>query len=105
MEVHWTDLAERDLGGISEYLFARSRSGTRGTIAGILAATAGLADHPEMGAQALDVDPEGQVRNIFWRRYRIFYRVRGDDVLVLRIWDSRRDLSGLVLERTASDDP
>lgn len=103
MEVLWTDLAERDLGGIYEYLYARSRSGTRATVTGILGAAERLSAEPELGPRALDVDPDGQVRNVFWRRYRIFYRVRGEQVLVLRIWDSRRDLSGLVLEFTASD--
>lgn len=105
MDVVWTDLAERDLGEIYDYLFARSPSATRGMVTGILGATARLADHPGMGPLALDVSPDGTVRCTVWRQYRIFYRVRAAQVLILRIWDARRDVADLVLERDTGEAP
>lgn len=101
--MRWTDLAERDLGGIYEYLFARSPSGTRAVVSGVLAGTERLRQNPEAGSRAFDVDPAGDVRVLVWRQYRIFYRTHVDEVRILRIWDARRDLTGLVLERTASE--
>ena len=94
----WAEPAERDLGRIYEYFLARTRVGTRTVITGILSTVERLTATPEIGAPADLVEPGGDLRQFAWRHWMVFYRVRNDQVLVLRIWDSRRAPDSLQLQ-------
>ena len=50
-----------------------------------------LADHPRMGAMALESSAQG-IRRLFLRgtRYFVYYSVHNGDVEVLRIWHASR---------------
>lgn len=93
----WSACAEQDLTTIYEYLHQRTHVGTRTVIEGILSAVAGLEEVPLLGVHAELVEPEGDLRQFPWRHYVIFYRVRPENVLILRIWDSRREPDALRL--------
>lgn len=49
------------------------------------------------------VEPRGDLRQFAWRHWLVFYRVREDQVLVLRIWDSRRAPDSLQLPEDPID--
>lgn len=98
----WTEPAERDLGRIYEYFLARTRVGTRTVVTGILATVLRLTANPEIGAPADLVEAGGDLRQFAWRHWLVFYRTRDDHVLVLRIWDSRRDPDSLQLPEDPS---
>ena len=87
--------AERDLKTIAYYIATESGS-VDGADRRIDAGTERfelLGDHPERGRDRSDL---GQGRRTFpVDNYVILYRVRGKDVLILRVAHSKRDLDAL----------
>ena len=60
-----------------------------------------LVDHPQRGsfpAELLDLGIK-EYREVFFKPYRIIYRVNGDSVYVLLIADGRRDMRALLERR------
>ncbi len=60
-----------------------------------------LSEHPQRGnspKELLDIGIR-EYREIFFKPYRIIYRVMGDNVYVLVIADGRRDMQALLLRR------
>ncbi|MBM4369612.1 MAG: type II toxin-antitoxin system RelE/ParE family toxin [Deltaproteobacteria bacterium] len=55
------------------------------------------AAHPEAAPIAEDLDPGGCHRSLPIPPQRVVYRVRGDEVLIVRTRDSRRDPSGFAI--------
>ncbi len=51
-----------------------------------------------MGAVAWDADPRGRYRHLVCGNFRIFYRLTEGSILVVRVWDSRRNPRALRLE-------
>ncbi len=98
----WARPAERDLDAIYEHLRVRTRAGTRAVMEGILGTVRRLEEFPLIGARAELVEPVGDLRQFPWRQYLIFYRVRATQLLILRIWDSRRDPASLRVPATPS---
>jgi len=88
MKVGYAPRALRDLEGISAYLVERSPSGTRNVLAAIKSTIDALATFPEIGP----VVGREQHRRIPVLRYPyvIFYRIAGDELLVLHIRHSAR---------------
>ncbi len=76
---------------------ARTRAGTRTVVNGILNTVRRVTNTHEIGAPADLVEPGGDLRQYAWRHWLVFYRVRDEYVLILRIWDSRRDPDSLTL--------
>lgn len=99
----WSALAERDLDAMYEYLRMRTRTGTRTVVEGILRAVERLEENPEMGARAEWIEPDGNLRQFPWRNYVVFYRATDRGLVVLRVWDSRRDPESLVLPTTPEE--
>ena len=58
-------------------------------VAKVLARVGTLARHPEMGK--VSVEMEREYRELIVDKYRIFYRIEGEQVWIVRVWDSRRD--------------
>ena len=61
----------------------------------------GLAEHPQRGAfpkELLDIGIR-EYREVFFKPYRIIYRVTGENVYVLLIADGRRDMRTLLERR------
>ena len=95
LAVRWSDLAERDLGAVYEYLVECSPQATRTVIEGLLAAVRRLRAFPLLGVRAQQLEPEGDLRHLPWRHYVVFYRPHADHIAVLRIWDAHRDPASL----------
>jgi toxin ParE1/3/4 len=101
LPVEWATIAERDLAGIVEYI-ARDDPG----------AAAGVLDTLEAKASSLEtlatrgrVVPELQriqireYRELLVKPYRLIYRVEKLRVVVLGVFDGRRDLEDILLDR------
>lgn len=99
--VHWTEQAVRDLEEIVAYVAADSPGNARK-----------LLKRLESRAEALDVAPlRGRVvpelarfgirgwRELLVKPYRIVFRVGENEVWVLAVFDGRRDLEDVLLER------
>lgn len=99
--VEWAEVAKRDLLAILDYLGERSSD----------AATSAL-ERLEKGAAALKKTPaRGRVipelarlqvrdyRELIIRPYRLLYRIAGRRVFVLGVFDSRRNLEDVLLDR------
>lgn len=56
-----------------------------------------------MGARAEGIEPEGDLRQFPWRNYVVFYRATDHGLVVLRVWDSRRDPESLILPMTPEE--
>lgn len=97
LPVRWAAAAERDLVRIADYLWPRSRQGAASVVSSILGSVERVAEFPETGEAALDLEPGGDLRRAVSGNYLIFYRVHPEAIRVLRIWDARRDPATLTL--------
>lgn len=93
MRVEWTEQALADLDGAFAYIDDRNPDAARRFFRGLFTAVKALASFPEMGPLVYDLDPPGHYRQLARGHHRVFYRVENDVVLVLRVWDVRRDPS------------
>ena len=104
--VIWTESAVRDVESILSYV---------STHGGLLNARR-LNERLEKAISALDTSParcrivpelrsEGltMYRELTVRPYRIMFRVYGNEVVLLSVFDGRRDLGELLLERVLGD--
>jgi len=94
--------AERDLDDIVSYIadhdsFERARF----VAARIEKAVISLASFPERGAHPKELLEHGirDFREVFFKPYRVIYRVVGDRVVVVLIADGRRDMQVLLTRR------
>ena len=100
--VQLTDDAERDLEEICDYI---DRHDSRGRADHVLRriekAFSSLSEHPYRGSypkELLDIGIR-EYREVFFKPYRIIYRVTEDDVYVLVIADGRRNMRALLERR------
>lgn len=96
---------EQDLGEIYDYIEAQSGAARAEKVfARLRAQIHSLAEFPERGSWPPELLALGvrDFRQLVMRPWRIFYRVSGDQVNVLLIADSRRDLRTLFERRLFS---
>jgi toxin ParE1/3/4 len=101
-EVLLTAGAEHDLESIVEYVAA-----TDGDVAAdhvlqqVLDAAERLAELPERGAHPQELLALGirEYRQVFFKPYRVIYRVIGQQVFIVLIADGRRDMQTLLARR------
>lgn len=100
--VQLTDDATQDLEAICDYIDRHdSPSRADHVLAQIEKAFRSLAEHPRRGnypKELLDVGIR-EYREVFFKPYRIIYRVADESVHVLVIADGRRDMQGLLERR------
>ncbi len=94
--------AERDLEDLYDYLVdSESRSKADYVLDRILQTAESLAALPERGSQPKELRPLGihDYRQVFFKPYRLIYRVFETAVIVYLIADGRRDVQGLLARR------
>jgi plasmid stabilization system protein ParE len=96
--IRWSRLADLDLQSAYTYLEERNPSAAQRLAAEILEALEHIQAHPEAGAVAPDLLPRGRYRHWICGRYRIIFRTEDGRILILRIWDSRRNPQDLKTE-------
>ncbi len=100
--VFLTDDASRDLEGIYEYIAEHDGPQKADYVLDrIELAIMGLAEFPERGAYPKELISLGirEYREVFFKPYRLIYRVIGDAVTVYLVGDGRRDMRGLLERR------
>ena len=95
MEVNLDRKARQDLADIWDFLAVSSERIANDCIDRITERCHPLADFPKMGIDRSDISPGA--RMLVVERWLVFYRVSFDEVRIVRIVDSTRDLSKLNL--------
>ena len=93
------------MGRVWAYPEKRSPAAASAFVRSVVGAVDLLADQPELGRPADDVVPVGRYRAVMRAPYRIVYRVTDQEILILRVWDTRRDPETFqVLEEAGGDE-
>jgi toxin ParE1/3/4 len=101
--VRFTKAAREDLRDIHSYIETHdSREHADYVAREIVRATLALRDFPKRGAYPPELQRKGNrsYREIFFKPYRILYRVRANTVFVAVIADGRRDMTSLLARRS-----
>jgi toxin ParE1/3/4 len=101
-KVFVTDDAARDLEDLYDYIELHDAPGKADhVLEQIEKCFAGLSENPKRGACAKELPAIGlrEYREIFFKPYRIIYRVMDENVYVLVIADGRRDMQALLQRR------
>ena len=100
--VQLTDDAERDLEELCDYIDRHDAPGRADhVLEQIEKAFSSLSEHPHRGNYPKELLDTGirEYREIFFKPYRIIYRVMENNVYVLAIADGRRDMQRLLQRR------
>ncbi|NJL27127.1 MAG: type II toxin-antitoxin system RelE/ParE family toxin [Thermoanaerobaculia bacterium] len=95
--LRWHSQAVRDLELGHDFLHQHNTEAARRFASSILDATERLRTYPELGPVARDLRPEGRYRHWVCGRHRLIYRIDGEIVWILRVWDTRRDPADLAV--------
>lgn len=97
-----TDDAVRDLEEVDDYITAHDgQAGAEHVLGKIAAAFSSLEELPERGSYPPELATLGihEYREVFFKPYRIIYRVIEKKVYVLLIIDGRRDMQTILQRR------
>jgi len=100
--VRFTKSAQIDLRALHAYISKHDSMGSADYVAReIVRAAMTLRDFPERGAHPAELLEMGSrsYRQIFFKPYRILYRIRGKTVYIAVIADGRRDMTPLLARR------
>lgn len=88
MRVRYTPRAFADREAIFDYLQKRSPQGARNVKRAIVQAIRLLASHPRMAP--LTDEPGIHELTVPRRRYKVYYRIEGENIWIIHIRDARR---------------
>jgi plasmid stabilization system protein ParE len=81
----WTEKASSDIEAIVRYIARRDPKAAAGIGLGIYDRAQILLEHPEAGT-VLGELREGGWRKLVYRRWKIVYTIRADDIIIGRVW-------------------
>ena len=99
--VQWAEIAVRDLEEIVGFIALDSPANAERVLEKIERRASTLKSTPERGRVVPELTRLGMrtLRELVVKPYRLIYRTEGDTVTVLSLFDGRRDLEDLLLER------
>ena len=103
--VHFTIKSRADLRSIHAYISKNDSSENADYVArGIVRTALALREFPERGTHPPELLAKGNktYRQLFFKRYRIVYRIRANVVYIAVIADGRRDMKSLLMRRLAN---
>ncbi|MDO9012295.1 MAG: type II toxin-antitoxin system RelE/ParE family toxin [Gallionella sp.] len=102
-QVLWADTARQDLTEIIDYIAQDSIGSALAVLDNLEAKAAMLGTFPKRGRIVPELLHTGisQYREIISAPWRIVYRIESQRVLVMAVFDSRRDLQVILLNRLA----
>jgi toxin ParE1/3/4 len=103
-EVIWARTADRGVARIRSYLMARNPAALRALLSHVVDLAQKLEITPEMGVVCEDLEPVGDYRHVVLSPYRLIYSFTGHRVVILRLWDGRRDPADLALSGSTVED-
>ncbi|MGH8427438.1 MAG: type II toxin-antitoxin system RelE/ParE family toxin [Gammaproteobacteria bacterium] len=101
-EVLLTEGAERDLEETYDYIASKdSTTAANRVLDRLLSACERLESIPERGAYPKELMELGirEYRQVFFKPYRVIYRIRANAVVIHLITDDRRDMQSLLSRR------
>jgi plasmid stabilization system protein ParE len=100
-KVVWTITAEEDLAGIVDFIADDNIEAAFTVFERIRERTAALHDLPDRGRIVPELHQNGiiQYRELIVAPWRIVYRLDGENLYVMAVFDGRRNLEDLLLER------
>jgi toxin ParE1/3/4 len=101
-EVALTRDAQHDLEDIYRYIAEHDSPASADYVLDrLLQATEGLRTHPDRGSCPKELRSLGisEYRQVFFKPYRLIYRVHAQQVVIYLIADSRRDMQSLLASR------
>ncbi|HEY6094122.1 MAG TPA: type II toxin-antitoxin system RelE/ParE family toxin [Gallionellaceae bacterium] len=101
-EVMLTEHALHDLEELYDYIAAHDEPASADHVLDSLEAVIdSLSDHPERGSYPKELINLGirEYRQVFFKPYRVIYRVIGKTVYIMLIADGRRDMETLLSQR------
>ncbi len=103
MRIDWSRSAREDLQSLQAYIAKDSPYFARQFTHRIIAAVARLSEFPEIGRQVRE-SKSTNVREIFFRDYRIIYELKlPERIVILAVMHGRRDLTRKELQPWKSD--
>jgi len=99
--VQWAEVAVRDLEEVVAFIAMDSPTNAERVLERIESRASALESTPERGRVVPELAQLGMRtwRELVVKPYRLVYRAEGDTVTVLALFDGRRDLEDLLLER------
>ena len=100
-KVFWAEVAQEDLRTIIEYIHADNPSAAQDHLKKIRSKIPNLHFFPQRGRVVPELKGYGilQYRELVIRPWRVIYRISEFDVYVLSVFDSRRNVEDILLER------
>jgi len=100
-KVLWAETAEEDLKSIIEYIYADSPSAARDILRKIRIKASNLCSFPQRGRVVPELKDHGilQYRELIIPPWRVIYRISEEQVYVLSVIDSRRNVEDILFER------
>lgn len=100
-KVVWTITAEEDLAGIVDFIADDTIEAGFAVFERIRERAAALHNLPDRGRIVPELHQNGiiQYRELIVAPWRIIYRLAGDTLYVMAVFDGRRNLEDLLLER------
>jgi toxin ParE1/3/4 len=100
-EVLWSDVAEKDLIGIIEYIAADNPANASKIFRKIKQKASNLYSFPERGRLLPELRNQGisQYRELVVPPWRMIYRISEKAVYVLSVLDSRQNIEDILLRR------
>ena len=101
-EVLMTEGAERDLENLFDYIAEHdSRRNAEYVLDELMAVADSLRTHPERGTYPRELQALGmrEYRQLYFKPYRVIYRIVGVRVYIYLIADGRRDMAALLARR------
>ena len=105
-QVVWSNIAENDLRNIIEYIADDSPPGALRVFETIKQRASSLNTFPERGRIVPELRDQGilQYRELVISPWRILYRISETNVLVLSVFDSRRNIEDILLRRLTNEE-
>ncbi len=99
--VIWANVAEKDLIGIVEYTAEESPQNALNILAKIKKQSSALCHNPERGRIVPELYNQGisQYRELIITPWRLIYRISEQNVYVLSVIDSRRNVEDILMKR------
>ena len=104
--VTWAEVAIADVEGIVDYVaFHDSLAAAEKLYSKLETSIGSLATSPKRGRVVPELRAEGleMYRELVVSKYRVLFRIRGRDVVLLGVLDGRRDLAELLIQRAMGD--
>ncbi|RLB65427.1 MAG: plasmid stabilization protein [Deltaproteobacteria bacterium] len=89
-EIRWSDRAKNGLASIGDFIADDSPAAAARWVGQLIGDVERAAVMPLAGRIVAEYADRGDIREVLRRRYRIVYRVRGEAIEVLTIFESHR---------------